>query len=118
MSPATTATAALPSVGLSTGAAVGIGVAAGAAALLIVLGGWLLYRRGVAKGRITSGAIEQLQKRAEEPTGHQNIPAVAATAEWSSHYNQYQQPYHSTNYDADRRPCELEPTPPAPRELE
>ncbi|KAG6365839.1 hypothetical protein INS49_000015 [Diaporthe citri] len=117
-SPAPTATAALPGAGLSTGAAVGIGAGAGAAALLMALGGWLLYRRGVAKGRITSGAIGQQQrKRAEEPTGHGDI-TTAAAAEWSSHYHQYQQPYHSYSHDVGRRPCELEPTPPAPRELE
>lgn len=100
-------------------------MAAGAAALLMVLGGWLLYRRGVVKGRIMSGAtqLQQLQqqpqqKRAEEPTGQGNITAVATAAEWSSHHHQYQQPYHSYNYDAESRPCEIQPTPPAPRELE
>ncbi|KAI7784821.1 hypothetical protein LA080_009140 [Diaporthe eres] len=120
-SPATTTATAAPrsAGGFSTGVAVGIGVAAGAAALLMVLGGWLLYRRGVAKGRTMSGAIEKQQKEAKEPAGHENITTLAAAAaEWSSQYHQYHQPYHSYNHDVHRRPCELEPTPPAPRELE
>lgn len=112
-------TAALPSTGISTGAVAGIVLGAVTATLLVVLGGWLLYRRGVARGRV-SGEMGQHDKRTEEPVRQSSITAAAAAAatDTPSHYHHQEHPYHGYYDGAHRRPHELETTPPRPRELE
>ncbi|KAG6355458.1 hypothetical protein INS49_003420 [Diaporthe citri] len=108
--PATSSTtsAASSSGGLSTGAAAGIGAGAGVAGLLLACGGWLLYRRGVARGRRSGARLHAKPAEDERITAAQPPPHG----------------YHHTNYQthelelAPSRPTELETTPPRPIELD
>ncbi|KAH8779832.1 hypothetical protein F5883DRAFT_192632 [Diaporthe sp. PMI_573] len=102
-------TAAHSSGGLSTGAAAGIGAGAGVAGLLLVLGGWLLYRRGVARGR-QSGARSEQAKLAQ-------YERIVPPQQPHNNYNNRAYQTHELE-PAPPRPIELEPTAPRPRELE
>lgn len=68
------------------------------AALLLAVGGWLLYRRGVARGRRSPDRLQQAK-----PGEYDSIAAA-------------QQPSHGYHY-TDYQTHELEPAPPRPTEL-
>lgn len=94
--------------GLTTAAAAGIGIGTGAAVFLFACGGWVLYRRGVAAGRI-------------ENRGH----GSASSAEHAkSPQNELEgdrvQPFYQPPSELDyrnERPCEMGPGSPRPHEL-